>query len=92
MKFKYGDRVAVYGMTERTEYDMPAYEDRAKTILAPAFRRGDKGVVDGVGGYGDPNTELFIELDKGGWVTAHCKQVRRLKRIKKFKYPASGAV
>lgn len=67
MTIKRGDRVRVYGNTDRVHSD-------AQNGIPTAFRRGDKGTVD----YSDGG-EAGVDLDKGGFVGVHVKQLRKLK-------------
>ena len=69
---KVGDRVKVYGNTDRVVSDMQLAGN------PPAFRRGEKGTIDIVNP-GMNGAELVVELDKGGFVDVHEKQVRKLK-------------
>ena len=74
---KVGDKVKVYGNTERVASDMQLAGN------PPAFRRGEKGTIDIVNP-GMNGAELVVELDKGGFVDVHEKQVRKLKKLREM--------
>lgn len=65
MKFKEGDRVAVYGGAEKCL-------DRDRHY----YLRGRRGTVDSI----VDNDEIDVALDNGRYVTVHPKQCRRLKK------------
>lgn len=76
MKLREGDRVAIYGTTDRVPSDMP-------NGIPTAYRRGCKGTVESICCPDDPDCdEIDVGLDKGSWVTVHPKQCRKLVAAK----------